>query len=83
MTGTLETLRAAYDGATAYAIYINTSSDLYLVWGRPGTTLSEVAIDPGWTGGVADADILVTSAGVLVIAARGPAGDYAVMSLAL
>jgi len=74
--GTVETLRSSWDGTTAYAVYVNTSSDLYLVWGRPGSTLDYTQLDPGFTG-VLDADVLYTSGGTVVVAARGTSNDYA------
>jgi len=74
--GTVESLRSTWDGTTAYVVYVNTSNQLYMVWGRPGSTLEYTALDPGFTG-VLDADIYYTSGGKLVVAARGTSNDYA------
>jgi hypothetical protein len=82
VSGTLEVMRAAWDGTTAYVVYVNTSGDLYLYYGRPGSTLYSVPLDPGFST-VLDADVIVSSGNTLVVAARGSSGDFGFMALDL
>ncbi len=67
-SGTPASARVVYSGSSLYVGYVDTVGDAWLLYGTTTLGLSAVALDVGLT--VDDVDLLVTSRGNLVFAAR-------------
>jgi len=69
-TGTPTQIQAEFSGSDIYLAYADTSGSAWLVYGTSTLGLTGVELDTGLTA-VDQVDLLVTSTGYLVVAARG------------